>query len=1048
MMECMRVGCVNVNGMTDACKRREVVECFKSGSLDVLGVGETHMKGKGMFECGSECENMTWEGMKGGVVWTGLDEGYKGRGKEGCALLVSERVWKGMNDYGWMGSRLVWMTGKIGIVKYAWICVYAPVNVKTKKGKGVMKKFWEEVSECIGKFEKGRRVILMGDMNGKVGNKEVGGVVGRWGVEGVNENGEYLVDLCSERGLFLANTFFEHKMIHRFTWKRRDEMSEQMSLIDYIAVDERLRKDVLDAKVVRGMYEGSDHYMVMARMRVRMEWEYGGRSDVMESEKVVASDRLREKGYREEYVRRVSEVLREERLGVGCGSDVNDVFEKFKRLVIGTAVEVVGYRGKRGSKSGNAWWTKGIKDAVEEKRKAYKRMLQRNVPEEVRERRKREYKTCKREVRRLVRESKERVDDEFGRKLSDKFKENKKLFWKEVKKERGEGKTEQVRMKGEDGVSVSGSEAVKGVWKRHFERLMNERSEGQAVVTCWGMGAGRGPWEVQGEIRKDEVKGAIERLKVGKAPGIDGMTAEMLKYGGEEMVEWMLLICGLAWSHGVVPGDWTRAVIVPLYKGKGCRDRCDSYRGISLLSVPGKVYGRVLMNRLREVTECRVSEEQGGFRKGRGCTDQIFAVRMTVEKFLGKGRKLYAAFMDLEKAYDRVDRMALWDVLGMYGVGGCLLEGIKAFYKGASACVRVDGRLSETFDISVGVRQGCVMSPWLFNVYMDGCIREMKARVGDIGVGLQLDGVGWSLVASLFADDTVLMAESERELQRVVKEFDTVCKRRKLRVNVGKSKVMVFERAEGEVIDFATPYRVGVPNESRCEIMLGREMMEEVDEFKYLGTVLCKHGSMEGETRERAVKGRQVIGSLGRIMKGRNVSMEVKRGLRNSIVLPTLTYASETWTWNSAQQSRIGAVEMSYLRGACGLSRWDEVSNESVYERCGMGTRAIGIECGVVEWVKRSTLRWFGHVERMQGEEFTKKVYKSEIEGPGVRGRPPVKWSNRVEEYMNERGVGGRGGLHHGRREYLDRENWRRFCRGHPLRGSSRRERGVRAIDR
>ena len=78
--------------------------------------------------------------------------------------------------------------------------------------------------------------------------------------------------------------------------------------------------------------------------------------------------------------------------------------------------------------------------------------------------------------------------------------------------------------------------------------------------------------------------------------------------------------------------------------------------------------------------------------------------------------------------------------------------------------------------------------------------------------------------------------------------------------------------------------------------------MEEADQFKYLGTVLGKHGEMEGDIQERVVKGRNVIGSLARIMKGRSVSMDVKRGLRNSIVLPTLTYGSETWTWNAAQQ--------------------------------------------------------------------------------------------------------------------------------------------------
>ncbi len=130
---------------------------------------------------------------------------------------------------------------------------------------------------------------------------------------------------------------------------------------------------------------------------------------------------------------------------------------------------------------------------------------------------------------------------------------------------------------------------------------------------------------------------------------------------------------------------------------------------------------------------------------------------------------------------------------------------------------------------------------------------------------------------------------------------------------------------------------------------------------------LCKHGSMEGEVRERAVKGRQVVGALERVMKRRFVSMEVKRGIRNSVILPTLSCASETWTWNAAQL-RIRAVEMSYMRGACGASRWDGESNESVYEPFGMGVTEKGVDCGVVERVKRGVLRWFGHMMRMGGE--------------------------------------------------------------------------------
>ncbi len=135
-----------------------------------------------------------------------------------------------------------------------------------------------------------------------------------------------------------------------------------------------------------------------------------------------------------------------------------------------------------------------------------------------------------------------------------------------------------------------------------------------------------------------------------------------------------------------------------------------------------------------------------------------------------------------------------------------------------------------------------MMSPWLLNIFMDGCMREMKCKVVHKGAKLRLNEEVWSVVTCLFADDTVLLAESEGDLQREVNEFFSVCKRRKLKVNAGKSKMMVFERREEEVINFNTAYRVRLPAVASCKIMLGSEKMEEVSEFKYLGTVLCKHG--------------------------------------------------------------------------------------------------------------------------------------------------------------------------------------------------------------
>ncbi len=112
----------------------------------------------------------------------------------------------------------------------------------------------------------------------------------------------------------------------------------------------------------------------------------------------------------------------------------------------------------------------------------------------------------------------------------------------------------------------------------------------------------------------------------------------------------------------------------------------------------------------------------------------------------------------------------------------------------------------------------------------------------------------------------------------------------------------------------------------------------------------------------------------------RTVSRKVKKVLKDSIVVLTVAYASETWVWNQAQRSKIQAVEMSYLRGGCGVNRTDGESNENVYRKFGVSSKGEGMSCGVVEMVKRSTLRWFGPMERMDKRELTKRIYRSKID--------------------------------------------------------------------
>ena len=298
------------------------------------------------------------------------------------------------------------------------------------------------------------------------------------------------------------------------------------------------------------------------------------------------------------------------------------------------------------------------------------------------------------------------------------------------------------------------------------------------------------------------------------------------------------------------------------------------------------------------------------------------------------------------------------------------------------------------------------MSLWLFTVYMDGVMKEILSRAVDVGVSLKREGIEWKLPILLFADDTVLMSDNEWELQGLVNEFGTVCEKRNLKVNTGKSKVMVFER--GEVTE--------------CEVKLNGQAMEIVNSFKYLGSVLSKDGTMDEEVRERVQQGRRVVGALKAVTGSRVVSMEVKKSLHDSVVIPTLTYGSEAWTLVERLRPRVRAVEMNYLRSACGVTWRDRQTNEEVRRRC-------GVEVDVLESVKRNNLRWFGHMERMESERMTKRVYESEVEGQRGRGRPNMRWKDGVRKYMNEGGAG----WGEGRRLTGDRGAWGRFVRGHPF---------------
>ena len=214
-----------------------------------------------------------------------------------------------------------------------------------------------------------------------------------------------------------------------------------------------------------------------------------------------------------------------------------------------------------------------------------------------------------------------------------------------------------------------------------------------------------------------EVKLAIKILCRGKKPGRDGIPAEIYKVGGPGLVKKLTALLKKIWEQGSVPQDFKDASVISLFK-KGKRSLCDNYRGISLLSVAGKILARIILSRVnKHLTDLVYSESQCGFRKGRGTTDMIFCLRQVQEKAREHNAPLYMAFVDLTKAFDTVPRTSLWTVLGKLGIPEKMKNIIISFHDGMQAQVIHGGKVSDTFPVNNGTKQGCVLAPLLFALY-------------------------------------------------------------------------------------------------------------------------------------------------------------------------------------------------------------------------------------------------------------------------------------------------------------------------------------------
>ena len=163
-----------------------------------------------------------------------------------------------------------------------------------------------------------------------------------------------------------------------------------------------------------------------------------------------------------------------------------------------------------------------------------------------------------------------------------------------------------------------------------------------------------------------EISRAIKSLKTGKAAGPDGIPPEALKADTQTSTEMLYPLLNKVWEQEQVPEDWKKGHMVKLPK-RGDMSSCNNWRGIMLLSIPGKVLTRIILERRKTALDKKLRDEQAGFRQNRSCTDHIATMRIIIEQSLEWQSPLYSVFVDFQKAFDSIDRETIWKLMQHYG---------------------------------------------------------------------------------------------------------------------------------------------------------------------------------------------------------------------------------------------------------------------------------------------------------------------------------------------------------------------------------------------
>ena len=576
------------------------------------------------------------------------------------------------------------------------------------------------------------------------------------------------------------------------------------------------------------------------------------------------------------------------------------------------------------------------------------------------------------------------------------------------------------KMKKPDGSIAESAAENAEVFGAHFkEGIFGREPEGDpSVVDAIPQHAIM--WALEDQPTMEEFEKSRTKLRY-TAPGKSGLPAAAFKFldGASSALLYEIVVD--VWLEEKQPVEFDIGVLAILPK-KGDLSDPGNYRGIMMLEVAYKIVALIGAARLYLICESIDHENQVGFRPKRGCSDGLFNIRMAIKKRREHGCETWVLFLDLVKAFDRVPREMLWRVLAKFGVPPKMIAVLKALHASVHVEFEIDG-ISKIIESIIGVKQGDVLGPVLFVIYMAAVMMSWRQEHGDVEKlyvyrsrpdfvmtgrkgGRKSDE--FVLQDFVYADDTALEFPSREAISEAIPLVFAHFGRwgmeaHKARTGTGKiskSVATFFASNRPTYVDYATyddidlsPFHFGENGEFEIPI---------VDHFKHLGSCVHRDCNDEFEVDSRLKAAGGAFGALSKpIFRSKSVSLRAKRVVYNGVILAILLYGAETWSLTELLFHRLRTFHATCVRAMCLVTKrqvWKErISTKSLEQRLGM--QPIDV------YVFRRQLAWAGHVSRMGWERIPRKLLSSWVNAPRAACGVEMTYGRALEKAFRRAGL-------------------------------------------